>query len=89
MQDLMSLLRRWVYSKILLFGSQTKKNIILFFFQVSAHYNADPYKMLDQLKKMNLKHVKVAYGVSKKNKTVAKKEEKKVPEEDIKQVVTR
>jgi hypothetical protein len=45
---------------------------------VSAHYNADPYKMLDQLKKMNLKHVKVAYGTSNKNNTVvAKKEEKK------------
>ena len=56
---------------------------------MSAHYNTDPYKMLDQLKKMNLKHVKVAYGVSKKKKTVAKKEEKKVQEEDIKQVFTR
>ena len=29
------------------------------FAQVSAHYSADPYNMLDQLKKMNLKHVKV------------------------------
>jgi len=29
--------------------------------EVSAHYNADPYNMLSQLKKMNLKHVKVAY----------------------------
>jgi hypothetical protein len=38
--------------------------------QVSAHYNADPYKMLDKLKKMNLKHIKVAYGygVNKKSK---------------------
>ena len=61
---------------------------MLFWFQVSAHYNADPYKMLDQLKKMNLKHIKVAYGVSKKNKTVEKKEKKKVPEEDIQKVFT-
>ena len=27
--------------------------------QVSARYSRDPYNMLDQLKKMNLKHVKV------------------------------
>ena len=40
------------------------KSVILF--QVSAHYSADPYKMLDQLKKMNLKHKKVAYGTTKK-----------------------
>jgi len=57
--------------------------------EVSAHYNADPYKMLDQLKKMNLKHVKVAYGSNKKNKTVTKKEEKKVLNEDSKQIVTK
>lgn len=37
--------------------------------EVSAHYTADPYKMLDQLKKMNLKHVKVAYGEQKKKKS--------------------
>lgn len=30
--------------------------------EVSAHYGVDPYNMLQQLKKMNLKHVKVAYG---------------------------
>ena len=41
-------------------------------FQVTARYSRDPYKMLDQLKKMNLKHVKVAYGV-KKNDTSSKK----------------
>ena len=29
------------------------------FLQVSARYSRDPYNMLDQLKKMNLKHVKV------------------------------
>jgi len=56
--------------------------------EVSAHYNADPYKMLDQLKKMNLKHVKVAYGGNK-NKTVSKKEEKKVIGERIEKVVTK
>ena len=33
-------------------------------------------RMLDQLKKMNLKHIKVAYGATKKNKTVVEKEEK-------------
>ena len=38
-------------------------------FQVSAHYNTDPYNMLSQLKKMNLKHIKVAYGTTKQNKT--------------------
>ena len=43
---------------------------------MSAHYNADPYKMLDQLKKMNLKHIKVAYGATKKKNSVIKKEEK-------------
>ena len=57
--------------------------------QVSAHYSADPYNMLDQLKKMNLKHVRVAYGGNNKNKTVTKhvdkKEEKK---KDIKNVLT-
>ena len=39
--------------------------------QVSAHYNADPYNMLSQLKKMNLKNIKVAYNKdkSKSNKT--------------------
>jgi len=37
--------------------------------EVSAHYNADPYNMLSQLKKMNLKHIKVAYGTTKQNKT--------------------
>ena len=52
--------------------------------QVSAHYSADPYNMLDQLKKMNLKHVKVAYGGNNKNKTVAKKSEIK---EDVKKVL--
>jgi len=52
--------------------------------EVSAHYSADPYNMLDQLKKMNLKHVKVAYGGNNKNKTVAKKSEKK---EDVKKVL--
>jgi len=46
--------------------------------EVSAHYSADPYNMLDQLKKMNLKHVKVAYGGKKNNKTVTKEEKKKV-----------
>merc|ERR1712130_1030886 len=40
--------------------------------EVSARYSRDPYNMLDQLKKMNLKHVKVAYGV-KKNETSSKK----------------
>jgi len=40
--------------------------------EVTARYSRDPYKMLDQLKKMNLKHVKVAYGV-KKNDTSPKK----------------
>jgi len=54
--------------------------------EVSAHYGADPYNMLGQLKKMNLKHVKVAYGGNKKNNTVAKKEVVKVLEEDIKKV---
>ena len=39
--------------------------------EVSAHYGADPYNMLGQLKKMNLKHVKVAYGGNNKNKTVS------------------
>jgi len=34
--------------------------------EVSARYGRDPYNMLSQLKKLNLKHVKVAYGVSKK-----------------------
>merc|ERR1719394_598754 len=29
--------------------------------ELTAHYNADPYNMLSMLKKMNLKHVKVAY----------------------------
>ena len=53
---------------------------------MSAHYSADPYKMLDQLKKMNLKHIKVAYGTTKKNSTITKKKEKKVFEEDIKKV---
>lgn len=42
--------------------------------EISAHYSADPYNMLDQLKKMNLKHVKVAYAP--KNKKKDKKEEK-------------
>ena len=38
--------------------------------QLSAHYNADPYDMLSKLKKMNLKHVKVAASTSaSKNKT--------------------
>jgi len=55
--------------------------------EVSAHYSADPYNMLDQLNKMNLKHVKVAYGGNKKNTTVSKKEEKEVLEEDIKKVL--
>jgi len=55
--------------------------------EVSAHYSADPYNMLDQLKKMNLKHLKVAYGGNKKNKTVIKKEENKVLVEDIKKIV--
>jgi len=36
--------------------------------EVSAHYDADPYNMLSQLKKMNLKHVKVAYKSSKNKK---------------------
>jgi len=40
--------------------------------EVSAHYSADPYNMLDQLKKMNLKHVKVAYGDQKKTSTSKK-----------------
>ena len=53
---------------------------------MSAHYSADPYKMLGQLKKMNLKHIKVAYGATKKNNTVTKKEEKKVPDYNIKKV---
>ena len=54
---------------------------------MSAHYSADPYKMLDQLKKMNLKHIKVAYGATKKKKTVIKKKgEKRAFEEDIKKV---
>jgi len=39
--------------------------------EVTARYSRDPYKMLDQLKKMNLKHVKVAYGI-KKNDTSSK-----------------
>ena len=34
-------------------------------FQLSAHYNADPYDMLSKLKKMNLKHVKVASKITK------------------------
>ena len=51
------------------------KLYIFLLLQVSAHYNTDPYKMLDQLKKMNLKHVKVAYGVSKKNNTATGKED--------------
>jgi len=46
-------------------------------FQVSARYSRDPYNMLDQLKKMNLKHVKVAYGIKNdtkgKNDTSSKK----------------
>jgi len=29
--------------------------------EVSAHYNADPYNMLSQLKKMNLKNIKVNF----------------------------
>jgi len=33
--------------------------------EVSAHYNADPYNMLSQLKKMNLKNIKVAYNKDK------------------------
>jgi hypothetical protein len=44
--------------------------------------------MLNQLKKMNLKHIKVAYGTSKNKKTDGKKEKKKVPEKDIKKVFT-
>merc|ERR1711970_1394695 len=52
--------------------------------ELSAHYSADPYKMLGQLKKMNLKHVKVAYGGNNKNKTATKKSEKK---EDVKKVL--
>ena len=43
-------------------------NVLQFWFQVSAHYDADPYNMLSQLKKMNLKHVKVAYKSSKNKK---------------------
>ena len=31
--------------------------------QVSARYSRDPYNMLDQLKKMNLKHVKVKISI--------------------------
>merc|ERR1712059_178543 len=42
--------------------------------EISAHYSADPYNMLAQLKKMNLKHVKVAYAPKDKNKD--QKEEK-------------
>jgi len=37
--------------------------------EVSAHYNADPYNMLAQLKKMNLKNIKVAYSKDKTPKT--------------------
>jgi len=33
--------------------------------ELSAHYNADPYDMLSKLKKMNLKHVKVASKITK------------------------
>ena len=51
--------------------------------QVSAHYSADPYNMLDQLKKMNLKHVKVAYGAAKK-----KKKENVKQKTDIEKVVS-
>ena len=78
MQDLMNLPRR---SESLILPSDFYNSM---FVQVSAHYSADPYNMLDQLKKMNLKHVKVAYGGNNKNKTVTKKSEKK---EDVKMVL--
>ena len=39
--------------------------LIILMIQVSAHYNADPYNMLSQLKKMNLKNIKVAYNKDK------------------------
>ena len=71
---------------ILLANFSTPSRIMIKLLQVSAHYSADPYKMLDQLKKMNLKHIKVAFGATKKNKTAIKKEQKRVFEEDIKKV---
>jgi len=52
--------------------------------EVSARYSADPYKMLDQLKKMNLKNVKVAYG-KKDNKEEKKKTEEKGVEKEAKE----
>jgi len=46
--------------------------------EVSAHYSADPYKMLDKLDKMNLKNAKVSYKKkSDKKEKVEKKETEK------------
>ena len=53
------------------------------YIQVSAHYSADPYNMLDQLKKMNLKHIKVAYGAAKKKKKKETVKEKTDTEKDV------
>ena len=50
-QRMMGIKLRIIYSLLLI--------IFAPFLQVSARYSRDPYNMLDQLKKMNLKHVKV------------------------------
>ena len=68
---------------ILLVNVSTPSRIMIKLLQVSAHYSADPYKLLDQLKKMNLKHIKVAYGANKKKNSAIKKEEKKVIEQEV------
>ena len=61
MQNSTNLLKRLVYD--LIFNKKRLQSIL--FLQLSAHYNADPYDMLSKLKKMNLKHVKVASKITK------------------------
>ena len=61
MQNSTNLQKRLVYD--LIFNKKRLQSIL--FLQLSAHYNADPYDMLSKLKKMNLKHVKVASKITK------------------------
>ena len=46
---------------------QNNKRFDEFAREVTARYGADPYGMIKKLKRMNLKHVKVAYGGMSKN----------------------
>jgi hypothetical protein len=46
---------------------QNNKRFDEFAREVTARYGADPYGMIKKLKRMNLKHVKVAYGGMPKN----------------------